>query len=207
MKKICLLLALIICLVPVLTSCDGILVGLTGGSAGAESVAKEYIDAIYKDFDKNALFEISARYNKELLKSKLSEEDFESHTYEGWREAIEMHIKKHRTYAADAAEYDVKYKVYSSRTVSKDSDEFGVITGNTVFRETEMEDAVEELALVRVVGEQNYVNSSDEERTVTFYEELLCLKIDGKWYVYGNVSYDTHYAKNDKDKNMEEWLD
>ena len=212
MKKIAILLAMILCVVPVLTAC--------GGVGGAEKAVKNYLEARYVDFDKEAFFASSVLYNKDMLKELLDEDDYKAVTYDGWRDTIENSIKNYKEYAEDAEDYELNYEIYASRVIEKDSDEFDAILAQVSFnvsgegygeelliKDTDLEDLVEEMAIVRYIGEQNYVNRKDEERIETVGSSLLCLNIDGDWYVYGYADYSTHYASDDEDGSLKTWLD
>ncbi len=213
MKKIAILLAMILCVVPVLTACGG-------GVGGAEKAVKNYLEARYVDFDKEAFFASSALYNKDMLKELLDEDDYKAVTYDGWRDSAENVIKTYKDYASDADDYDLNYEIYASRVIDKDSDEFDAIMSDISFsvsgegygselliKDTDLEDLIKKMAIVRYIGEQVYVNRKDEERIETVGSSLLCLNIDGDWYVYGYADYSTHYASNDEDTSLEKWLD
>lgn len=208
MKKIALLLALLLCLVPVLSACGA------GGGGGVKAV-KKYLDARFVDFDKDAFDEVYLRFNKDLLKENLESEQYDAVAYSGWRDSTHSYIKDTAKYVEKAKKYDFNYEIYDSRTVKEKDEEFDVILEqlylstqsyeNKVYlKDTDFEDKIEEFCLVRVLGLETWVNDSKEERIAEYENTLLSIKIDGKWYVYGYLSYGNHY--DGEDAVMEEWL-
>ncbi len=194
MKKIALVLAMLLCLVPVLSAC--------GGAGGAEKVVKNYLEAVMKDFDKDAAYEALFFQNKDILKEVLDEEAFEEHTEEGWRDSTDKEIKSEKEYEKNADDYSFSYEIYDSRVIELDSDEYDAIIADYEEILTEdVEDAIEGMALVRVFYEQTYTKG-DEDRTYVGSVTYLCAEIKGDWYIMTTASYSTH-----SEDSLTEWLD
>lgn len=197
MKKIALLLAMLLCLVPVFSACSM-------GTSGAEKVVKNYLEAIMKDFDKDAAYEAVFYQNKEILEVVLSEDLYDAVTAEGWRDETDKQIKNEKKYANDADDYDFSYEIYDSRAIEIDSDEYDALVEEfSVIINDDVEDAIEGIALVRAIYDQVYT-MGDEEYLVTEEVTFLCVEIEGDWYI---LSVGVDYGTYSEQGSLTAWLD
>lgn len=199
MKKIALLLALLLCLAPVLSACG------VGGGGGVKAV-KKYLDAFYVDFDEDAFDEVYLLCNEDLVEENLSDELLEEYKENDIAQMYHNQIDEMADLIEGAKKYSFDYEIYDSRNIKEDDDEFDAIMEEIEFKDTDFEDITEEFCLVRVVGTFTFVNDDKEERIEDFYNTILAGKIDGKWYVLTNREFDTAYEKNDENADIEEWL-
>lgn len=182
MKKICLLLAALLCCIPVLSAC--------GAQSSAESTVVAAIEARYVDFDYEAMYELAHNYNVELYKELLEGEDdvlkAEKDSISKKCDTIKSTIKAEEKFAEKVDDYEFTYEVRYCKSYDEDDDEFDVVVKSSKFAKegySDMKDLIDEVADVRVVGEFIITNEDGDEFISNFDKNYTCFRIDGTWYV------------------------
>ena len=178
MKKIALFLALILCMVPVLSSC--------GVNSSAEKVAVAAVEAMFVDFDYEAYYETNYILNLDLLEDVMSGSD----KYEGMkdearseRETIKEQIKSLKNTANDLEEYDVEFEVRYVISYEKDSKYYDDCMEEFEFNGTDFQDLVKEVAIVGIAAERYATDDEDNETVSGSYLQIICYNIDGDWFI------------------------
>jgi hypothetical protein len=184
MKKISLILALLLCLMPVLTACGG---------GGAEKAVKKYLDAKYKDFESEVFEEVVLNYNKDILKKNFTTEEFQK--YVGTDDAFKKRLNELDEQLDDnrkAAEkewdkYKVSYKIDFCEVYEEDDERFDFYKEYKLdarYTKTDFKKEITAIAVVGVTGKISYVD--DEMKFVKpIGEELVCVCIEDEWYIIG----------------------
>ena len=196
MKKLSLILALLLCLMPVLTACGG---------GGAEKTVKQYLKAVYKDFDSSVLEEITLEYNKKLNKDILSTEEFEQYAnayyYGDDSEYYDWDAEKQFDAAIDSLEdrlgdnkrvtekdwekYKVNYKVEYCEVYEEDDDLFDFYkeySFSTKYTKTDFKKKITAYARAYVSGTISYVDE-DMKFVQPINETFVLFCIDDEWYI------------------------
>ncbi len=181
MKKICLILAMLLCLVPVLASC--------GANSSAEKAAVAAFEAKYVDFDYEAYFEVDYTCNLELVEDVLDGNDKLDEyktTVRETKESVKETIKNYAKAPGEYEDYDVEYEVRYCISYEKDSDRYDSIVKNYFeFQEndTDFKDLIEEVAIVGIAVEVYTTDDEDVDSISGAYMRVVCFNIDGDWYV------------------------
>lgn len=177
MKKIAFMLAMILCVLPMLTAC--------GGASGAEKVVEKSMEAMYIDFDYENFYETVYELDLDLLEDVFEGDklDAAKEAARAQRDSVKQMIKSIQDNAEDMDDFEIVIEVRYSQFYEKDSDEYDSMMEGFSFKGTDMEDLVDATAVVGVVMEA-YVTDEDGVETIDGrYEEVECYKIDGTWYV------------------------
>ncbi len=185
MKKISLLLAMLLCLVPVLGSC--------GANSSAKNAAKAAFDAYFIDSDADAYFEVALEYNIDILKEYIDSDDVDD-LKESVREAQKTtkdEIKEYWDFLTEDEDeggygaddnYKVKGEVLSCEVYDSKSDAFDEAIKGFAYENTDLEDVVEEVALVNILMTVEYT-VGDDDYTKATVKTYTCFNVDGNWYV------------------------
>ncbi len=182
MKKICLLLAMLLCLVPVLSAC--------GANSSPEKAVTAAIDVKYGDGDADPEDYWAVVYNYNLDLVELLDSDEASDIKESIREA-RKEVKETLNQHEDMDEYmedeelddwSFKYEIIYCNTYEKGSDIFDNAISTFKYVDTDMEDYVDEVAKVGVLFITEY-EKDGETYTSSSTKDFSCFKIDGKWYI------------------------
>ena len=178
MKKLALFLALILCMVPVLSSC--------GVNSSAEKVAVAAVEAMFVDFDYEAYYETNYILNLDLLEDVMGGSD----KYEGMkdearseRETVKEQIKSLKNSANDYEDYDVKFDVRYVISYEKDSKYYDKCVQEFEYIGTDFQDLIEEVAIVGIAAERYATDDEDNETVSGNYFEITCYNIDGDWFI------------------------
>ena len=189
MKKIAMLLAMLLCLVPVLSAC--------GAQSSAEGVVEAALQARYEDFDYETLQKIDYKCNKELFTELLDSGevlDELKKDIEDEREEIKTNLKSYKKTAEAAEDYSVTYEIRYCNVYDEDDDAFDVILKKSEFSEEgfgDVKDAIDQVARVRVIGEIIFENEDGLRMISNIAEIYTCYRIDGDWYIdWENASSD-----------------
>lgn len=177
MKKFAILLAMLLCVLPVLTAC--------GGASGAEKAVEKSMEAMYVDFDYEEFYENVYELDLDLLEDVFEGDklDAAKEAARAQRDSVKEMIKSIQDNAEDLEDFEIVIEVRYSQLFDKDSDEYDAMMESFSFKGTDMEDLVDATAVVGVVMEY-YATDEDGKETINGqYEEVECYKIDGTWYV------------------------
>jgi len=184
MKKIALLLALLLCLVPVLSAC--------GANSSAKKAASAAFEAYYIDGDAEAFFEVSADYNLELVKEYITSDKADSlkesirSKQDSAKETIKEYWDRYTDSEKDggmgAEDVDVSYEVLFVDTYDKKSDAFEKAMEEFTYNDTDIEDEVTKVAHVGLLATITYTIDGDDY-TDAAVRDFTCYCIDGNWYV------------------------
>lgn len=177
MKKIAFMLAMILCVLPMLTAC--------GGASGAEKVVEKSMEAMYVDFDYENFYETVYELDLDLLEDVFEGDklDAAKETARAQRDSVKEMVKGIQDRAEDMEDFEIVIEIRYSQFFEKDSDEYDAMMEEFSFKGTDMEDLVDATAVVGVVMEA-YVTDEDGVETIDGqYQEVECYKIDGTWYV------------------------
>ena len=171
MKRICLILALAILCPVILCSCGS-----------ADSVAKDYIEARYINFDAAKLSETMLAYDKDLLRDYVK--DFDSASVKSMLESLEETLDSYKD-AADDNDTKYDYKIIHTEKYDEDSAGFKKIAKSVKNGEYGKSLSNAMTAAAKVYA---YISGeSDGSDGETDYEHQIvtvtCIKVDGKWYV------------------------
>lgn len=191
MKKICLLLAVLLCCIPVLSAC--------GAQSSAESVVTAALEARYVDFDYETMYELAHNYNVELYKELLADEDdvlkAEKDAISKRCDTLKSTIKAAEKAADTYDDYTFEYEIRYCKVYDEDDDAFDEIVKASKFSGdgySDMKNLIDEVAKARVVGEIIYTTDSDAEIISNIDETYTCYRIDGTWYIdWSDASEDT----------------
>lgn len=184
MKKISLILALLLCLVPVLASC--------GANSSAEKAVKTAIDVKYGDGDADVedYWAVAYNYNLDildLLDDKEEASDYKESIREARKSAKEM-LNMYKDIdemleEEDIDKWDFDYEILYCDTYKK-GDAFDQYVESFGYANTAIEDKIEAVARVGVLFTYEVKKDKDVEHS-SDVETYTCYKIDGKWYVKG----------------------
>ncbi len=186
MKKIALLLAMLLCLAPVLSAC--------GAHSSAKKAATAAFEAYYVDQDSEAYYEVSARHNLELIdayiNSSTTAEELKSSvrsrkdsTKESIKKVWDSYTKSEADGGKDAEDFNVdSYEVLYENVYKSKTDAFDGIMENFPYGDTDLEDQVTKVAKVGVLMTITYT-IGDDDYTEAGVQEYVCYLIDGDWYV------------------------
>ncbi len=185
MKKISLLLAMLLCLVPVLGSC--------GANSSAKNAAKAAFEAYYVDGDADAYFEVALNYNVDLLKEYIDSDDVDDmktdvrdaqkEEKDDIKELWDVLTNDEDDGGLGADDdFKVKGEVISCETYDDKTDIYDEAIESFEYEGSDLEDFVEEVAIVNILMTIEFtVDDVDYVKTMTL--EYLCYNIDGDWYV------------------------
>ncbi len=184
MKKISLLLALILCLVPVLSAC--------GANSSPEKAVKAAIDVKYGDgeADVEEYWAVAYNYNTDIL-DLLTDKEEASDYKESIRESRKMAKEMLNLYKdlddmmeeEEIDKFDFDYKVLYCDTYEK-GDTYDELVEEFGYANTDIEDKIEAVANVGVLFTYEMKKGKDVAHN-SDVETYTCYKIDGKWYVEG----------------------
>lgn len=182
MKKLALLLAMLLCVVPVLSAC--------GANSSPEKAVTTAIDVMYGDGDADPedFYAVVLDYNLDIL--ELMDDEKATELKEGIR-AGRKNIKEALNLLEDMEEraedqelddWDFSYEIAYCNTYDKGSDTFDEYLEDFLYANTDVEDEVTAVALVGVL--MTYESEKDgDDFTDINVEEMVCYEIDGDWYV------------------------
>lgn len=183
MKKFTLLLAMLLCLVPVLASC--------GGASSAETAVTTWLEAVYADGDAEVddVYKVVLEWNLEVL-DLLDSEDKASDLKEAVREARdgakeEINLLKDVDKTLEELkcdDYKVSYEILYCDEYDKKSDMFDAAKESFMYKGTAIED---ELTAVAKIGVLVTIEMEKDGDIITDAEidEYGAYCIDGKWYI------------------------
>ena len=180
MKKISLILALLLCLMPVLTACGG---------GSPEKAVKKYLEAKYETFEAEVFEEVVLQYNKDVLKKALTADEFK--TLCGGDEAVKKQLEdvlddNRKDSEKEWDKYKVSYKISVCEVYEEDDERFDyykeIQEAYSPLFKTDFKKDITAVALVNVTGKITYVD--DEMKFVRPINETLTLFcIDDEWYI------------------------
>lgn len=182
MKKLALILAMLLLAAPVLCSC--------GANSSPEKAVATVIDVMYGEGDEDPedFYNVVIDYNLDVLENLDSEKAAE--LKEGIR-AGRKNIKDALNMLEDTEEqieeegidkWSFSYEIAYCNTYEKGGDTFDKYIEQFIYANTDIEDLVDEVALVGVI--MTFESTKDkEDSTELNVEEMVCYKVDGKWYV------------------------
>ncbi len=182
MKKICLLLAMLLCLVPVITAC--------GANSSPEKAVTTALEVMYGDGDADPedYWKVVYNYNLDLI--ELLDSDEASDVKESIR-AAQKEIKgtlnqfkdiEETLEEEDIDDWNFSYEIIYCNTYEKGSDTFDSFIESFKYVDTDMEDHVTEVASVGVLLTYEY-EKEKEDFTSSNVKNFTCYKIDGDWYI------------------------
>lgn len=185
MKKISLILAFILCLVPVLSGC--------GANSSAKNAAKAAAAARYVDQDTAAFFEVAVDYNVDILKDYLDSDDAEAMRTKVRenQDRVKESIKKQWDHITESEKEgglggdDLKVKVGNviyCNEYEAGSEAFDNAMKGFIYDNTDVEDYVEKVAKVGVLLTVTYTVDG-QKFTEAGVQNYTCYCIDGNWYV------------------------
>lgn len=169
MKRICLILALAILCPVILCACGS-----------ADSVAKDYIEACYIDFDTDKLSDTLLACNKDVLREYVK--DFDSSSVNNRIEALESMIDDVKDTADDTGA-KVEYKIVHTESYKEDDSGFKTIAKQIKSYDKSLSNAMTAAAKVYVYVSTDSEDEDGEPKFVQDIVTITCVKIDGKWYV------------------------
>ena len=185
MKKISLILALLLCLVPVLASC--------GANSSAEKAVKTAIEVKYGDGDADVedYWAVAYNYNLDILDLLTDKEEASDYkesirdARKSVKESLNMFGKDFQDELEDEGidKWDFDYEILYCDVYEK-GDTFDAAVENFGYANTDIEDKIEAVAKVGVLMTMESKKGKEvahESNTTTY----VCYKIDGKWYVRG----------------------
>ncbi len=181
MKKIALLLAMLICVVPVLTAC--------GANSSPDGAVEAALVARYEDFDYEALYELSYKYDKELFVDLLGSGDVldaEKNSIDNNRETLKETVKAAQKLSEMFDDYSFDYEIRYCNIYDKKDDAFDTIIKSSKFSNEgygDVKDAISKVAKVRVIGEIVFENDDGNCIYNNIADTYTCYYIDGDWYV------------------------
>ena len=171
MKRICLILALAILCPVILCSCGS-----------ADSVAKDYIEARYINFDATKLSETMLAYDKDLLRDYVK--DFDSASVKSMLESLEEMLDNYKD-AADDNDTKYDYKIIHTEKYDEDSAGFKEIAKSVKNGEygKSLSNAMTAAAKVYAYISSESDGSDGETDYAHQIVTVTCIKVDGKGYV------------------------
>lgn len=183
MKKFTLLLAMLLCLVPVLASC--------GGASSAEAAVTTWLDAVYDDggADVEDVYAVKLAWNLDVLdlidnEDKAAElEDGVRAAREGAKDKInEMEDIEETIEENKWDDCSVAYEVIYCNEYDKDSDTFDDAKGGFMYKGTAIEDELTSVAAVGVLVTRE-IEKDGEIMTMADVETFTVYCVDGNWYI------------------------
>lgn len=182
MKKICLLLALLLCMAPVLSAC--------GANSSPEKAVLAALDVKYGDGDADPEDYWAVVYNYNLDLIELLDSDEASTVKEGIRAAQKEMKASLNLYEdiedkledEDIDDWDFSYEILFCNTYEEGSDTFDEAIKEFKYVDTDIEDYVDEVAQVGVLMTTVYEKDGEEFTSVNT-KTFSCYKIDGDWYI------------------------
>lgn len=185
MKKIALLLALLLCLAPVLSAC--------GANSSAKKAASAAFEAYYIDGDAEAYFEVKSDYNLELVKEYITSDmaemlkesirNSQSKVKDRIKEVWDDYTDSKDDNGKGADEVNVDYEVLFVDTYGKKTQAFEDAMEDFTYNDTDIEDEVSKIAYVGILKTLTYTDSDDDDFTEASVITYTCYCIDGNWYV------------------------
>ena len=183
MKKFTLLLAMLLCLVPVLASC--------GGAGSAEAAVETWLDAVYADGDADVedVYAVKLAWNLDVIEL-IDNDDKASELEDGVRAArdgAKNQINKLEEYEEalddeDIDDYDVTYEILFCDEYDEDSKVFDAAKEGFMYKGTAIEDELTAIARVGVLVTE-VVEKDGETGTEVDVKEFTVYCIDGNWYI------------------------
>ncbi len=178
MKKIALLLAMLLCLVPTLASC--------GMNSSPEKVVSAVIEATYEDFDYEVINKICYNLDVDLYEDVFEGDDLKAakESIRASQDVIKESFKQMEDRAEECEKYDLKYDIRYCEIYDDKDDEFDeIIKANDTINDTDFEDLTDKVAKVRVVGEVFITDEDGDDSINEIDNTFTCYRIDGKWYI------------------------
>jgi hypothetical protein len=183
MKKITLLLAMLLCLVPVLGAC--------GGAGSPEAAVSVWMDAKYADGDAKAedVYEVKLNLNLDVLefiKNDTEASDLEK-TVRSNRDGIKDKLNTLKDMEDKIEDnkwddYGFSYEIIFCDKYDKDSDTFDEAKSEFLYKGTAIEDELEAVARVGVLMTAVIEKDGDTMTNANVEVfELYC--VDGNWYI------------------------
>ncbi len=186
MKKLALLLALLLCLAPVLSAC--------GANSSAKKAAVAAVKAEYINCDADDYFDVALRYNVDLIDEYIKDTEQATALKESARAAKDTKKESIKaqwdffTKSEDEGglgaedEPDVDYEVIYVETYGEKTDAFDKIMEGFRYKGTDLEDEVTKVAKVGILVTVEYT-VDDDDYVDAEVETLTCYCIDGDWYI------------------------
>lgn len=178
MKKLALVLAMLLCVVPVLSAC--------GANSSPEKAAETAFKATYVDFDYEAYYEVAYKLNLDLIEDVMEGSDKLDGMKEearSERDSMKEMIKSMKDNAEDYEDYDIDYEVRYCISYDKDEDKFDEIMEDFGFADTDFVDLIDEVAVVGIAAEVYTTDEDGVEEVDGTYAKITCYNIDGDWYI------------------------
>jgi len=183
MKKIALVLAMLLCLVPVLSAC--------GLGSSPKNAVKQALDVKYGDGgeDVEDFYEVTLDYNLDVL--EFLDDDDEKSDYKDEIRAAQKEVKKSlnslediedEMEEEDITDFDFSYEILYCNTYDDKSDYFDTLLKSFKYADTSVEDEVTEVAVVGVLLTTEY-SDDDGDYTSVETDTFTLYKIDGNWYI------------------------
>jgi len=147
------------------------------------------VDAVFEDCDYEDLEKVFIKCNEDVLKEHLDEEDFEEYedSLDVNKDMYEKIVKSMEEEFEEAKDEDVKldvsYEVVASDVYDKKDDGFDSLIGSFTFKDTDMEDYIDEAARVSILMIVKSKDDDGNKRSEADILEFRCYKIDGDWYI------------------------
>ncbi len=183
MKKFTLLLAMLLCLVPVLASC--------GGAGSAEAAVETWLDAQYADGDAEVedVYAVKLAWNLELL--DLIDNDDKASEFEESVRSARDNAKENINQMKDLDEqleenkwddYSVSYEILYCNEYDKKSELFDEVKGSFMYKGTAIEDELTAVASIGVLVTTE-VEKDGEDITTANIRTFTVYCVDGNWYI------------------------
>ena len=176
MKKIALLLAMLICLTPVLSSC--------GAQSAPEKVVMKIVEATYEDFDDKTLCKLYYNLNSAMLTDVLGDEEYKN--VETFVLSSQNSTKKvmadYKEESKKCKKYDFRYDIRYCEIYNEKDDEFESIVAELASVSNALSDVTDQVAKVRFVGEVFITDEDGEDYIRELDRTFCCYRINGKWY-------------------------
>lgn len=183
MKKFTLLLAMLLCLVPVLASC--------GGAGNPEAAVETWLDAKYADGDADVedVYEVVLEWNLDVL-DLLDNDDKASELKEAVRSARDgakdrintMKDMDEKMEENKYDDYDFSYEILYCDEYDKDSEIFDEAKKEFAYKGTSVEDELTAVAHVGVLITA-VIEKDGDTQTNAYVDEFGLYCIDGNWYI------------------------
>ena len=183
MKKFTLLLAMLLCLVPVLASC--------GGAGSPEAAVETWLDAKYADGDADVedVYAVKLAWNLDVIDLIDNENDASAleKTVRTARDGAEKRINTLKDLdkileEEELDDCDTSYEILFCDEYDKDSEIFTEAKSAFMYKGTAIEDELTAVARVGVLITE--VSEKDGETgTEVDVEEFILFCIDGSWYI------------------------
>ncbi len=185
MKKIALLLAMLLCLAPVLSAC--------GANSSAKKAAAAAFEAYYVDGDADEYFAVNLNYNVDLIKEFIDSEkgdlmrDAIREAQGGVKTEIKEYWDKYTKSKDDggkgAEDLKVDYDIVFADTYGKKTEAFEKYIDKFAYKNTDIVDEVSKVARVGILRTLTYTDSDGDDYTEATVITYICYCIDGDWYV------------------------